>query len=291
MRSIETMWSIVQAGREEQKWEGIYKMEYNMVKERLVSRNKVVKKHQVSVPHCHDTYELYYMLKGRTTYFIEDKIYSVDTGNLVFVLRRVIHNTDNENCKTNERLLVSFEEKLFEGKAGDLKEQLMPLRIICIPDDYLPAVEELLYKIEAEYAQHEKGRELLLELYIQQLLVLICRYRCERKVHIRESDKIIYTVSDYIRLHFEQDITLEILSRMFAVSEGYLSRKFKQVTGMGLNQYITLVRISNGEKLLRESNLNVTEVAERCGYNDSNYFAAVFKRVKGVTPLRYRKQS
>ena len=59
MRSIETMWSIVQAGREEQKWEGIYKMEYNMVKERLVSRNKVVKKHQVSVPHCHDTYELY----------------------------------------------------------------------------------------------------------------------------------------------------------------------------------------------------------------------------------------
>ena len=77
---------------------------------------------------------------------------------------------------------------------------------------------------------------------------------------------------------------------MFAVSEGYLSRKFKQVTGMGLNQYITLVRISNGEKLLRESNLSVTEVAECCGYNDSNYFAAVFKRVKGVTPLRYRKQ-
>ena len=265
-------------------------MEYNMVKEQMVSRNKVVKKHQVSMPHCHDTYELYYMLDGRTTYFIDDEIYSVEKGNFVFVPRRIIHNTDNENCKTNERILVSFEEALFEGKGQTLKEQLMPLRIICIPDNYLPIIEEQLFRIEAEYAQQEKGREFLLELYIQQLLVLICRFRCERKMQIRESDKIIYTVSDYIRVNFEQDITLESLGRMFAISEGYLSRKFKVVTGMGLNQYITLVRISNGERLLRESNLSVTEVAKRCGYGDSNYFAAVFKRIKGVTPLRYRKQ-
>lgn len=202
------------------------------------------------MPHYHDTYELYYMLNGRTTYFIDDEIYSVEKGNFVFVPKGVIHNTDNENCKNNERLLVCFGEECFEGKA----------------------------------------RELLLELYIQELLAFICRYRCERKVHIRESDKIIYSVSEYVRRNFDQDITLESLSRTFAVSEGYLSRKFKLVTGIGLNQYITFVRISNGERLLRESSLSVTEVAEKCGYNDSNYFAAVFKRIKGVTPLRYRKQ-
>ena len=115
-------------------------MEYPLVGEKMVSRGKVVRKHQVSPPHCHDTYELYYMLKGRTTYFIEDKIYSVDTGNFVFIPRLLIHNTDNENCKTNERLLVSFEEKLFEGKAGELRNELMPLRIISIPDNYLPEI-------------------------------------------------------------------------------------------------------------------------------------------------------
>ena len=81
-------------------------MEYPLVGEKMVSRGKVVRKHQISPPHCHDTYELYYMLKGRTTYFIEDKIYSVDTGNFVFIPRLLIHNTDNENCKTNERLRV-----------------------------------------------------------------------------------------------------------------------------------------------------------------------------------------
>lgn len=265
-------------------------MEYPLVEEKMVSRGKNIRKHQVSTPHRHENYELYYMLKGRTTYFIEDKIYSVDTGNFVLIPPLLIHGTDNENCKTNERLLVSFPESLFEGRGQELKEQLMPRRIICIPEEHLPEIEALLFRIEAEYAQNEKGREFLLELYIGQLLILICRYACERKMKIRESDKIIYKVSDYIRENFAEDITLESLSRIFAVSEGYLSRKFKLVTGMGLNQYITLVRISNSERLLRESDLSITEVAEHCGYGDSNYFAAVFKKVKGVTPLKFRKQ-
>ena len=265
-------------------------MEYPIAKDQLVSRNKVANKHQVSMPHRHDTYELYYMLNGRTTYFIEDEIYSVEKGNFVFIPKGLIHKTDNENCKSNERLLVSFEEAFFSGKGGELKEQLMKQRIINIPENHLSELEELLFKIEAEFQQNERGKEFLLELYIQQLLVLICRYRCERKMKIRESDKIIYVVSEYIKKNFEQEITLGELSRIFAVSEGYLSRKFRQVTGIGVNQYITFVRISHGERLLREGKLSVTEVASHCGYNDSNYFAAVFKKIKGVTPLRYKNR-
>lgn len=265
-------------------------MEYPLIRDNVISRSKLVNKHIVCCPHYHDTYELYYMLKGRTTYFIENEIYGVEKGNFVFVPKGIIHNTDNENCMNNERLLVNFEEEIFDGRAKELKEQMLSFRVICVPDDYLPMIENLLFKIEMEYHQQEQGKELLLELYIQELLVFLCRYRCERKPAIREVDRIIYKVLEYIKNNFERELTLEILSRTFAVSESYLSRKFRQVTGIGLAQYITLVRISNGEKLLRESLLSITDVAQRCGYNDSNYFAAVFKKVKGMTPLRYRKQ-
>lgn len=265
-------------------------MEYLNARDPLVSRSKLANKHRVSNPHWHDTYELYYMLSGRTTYFIEDEIYSVEKGNFVFIPRGLIHKTDNENCKSNERLLVSFEESFFEGKGCGLKEQLMQQRIIHIPENHLPELEELMFRIEAEFQKNESGKEFLLELYIQTLLILICRYQCQRTMKIRESDEIVYTISEYIKQNFEQEISLGELSRIFAVSEGYLSRKFRQVTGIGLNQYITFVRISHGERLLKEGSLSVTEVASRCGYNDSNYFAAVFKKIKGVTPLRYRRQ-
>lgn len=265
-------------------------MEYPKAKDPLVSRNKVANKHQASNPHWHDTYELYYMLSGRTTYFIEDEIYSVEKGNFVFIPKGLIHKTDNENCKSNERLLVSFEESFFEGKGCDLKEYLMPQRIIHIPENHIPELEELMFRIEGEFKKNERGKEFLLELYIQTLLLLICRYQYHQPMKIRESDEIVYTISEYIKQNFESEISLGELSRIFSVSEGYLSRKFRQVTGIGVNQYITFVRISTGERLLKEGNLSVTEVANCCGYNDSNYFAAVFKKIKGITPLRYKKQ-
>ena len=73
------------------------------------------------------------------------------------------------------------------------------------------------------------------------------------------------------------------------MSESCLSRKFKQVSGMGLNEFITSVRIHNAEKLLAGGELSVTRIAELCGYSDSNYFASVFKKIKGTTPVKYAK--
>lgn len=54
-----------------------------------------------------------------------------------------------------------------------------------------------------------------------------------------------------------------------------------------MNEFITYVRISNAEALLSGTDLSVTEIAGRCGYGDSNYFASVFKKIKGITPHRY----
>ena len=58
---------------------------------------------------------------------------------------------------------------------------------------------------------------------------------------------------------------------------------------MGINEYITNVRIHNAAQLLCEGKYTITEVAEKCGYNDSNYFASVFKKIKGTTPLKFSK--
>ena len=100
--------------------------------------------------------------------------------------------------------------------------------------------------------------------------------------------------SAYIGENYSRDISLQKISRQFAISESYLSRKFKAVTGIGLNRYITFVRISNAEKMLRDGGASVAEAARSCGYNDSNYFSTVFQKVKGVMPsyfVRGRERS
>ena len=266
-------------------------MEYKLAKDRMVSRRKIKQKNITSTIHYHEEYELYYMLDGSTTYFIGSEIYSIEKGNFVFIPKGIPHSTDNKNSRYNERILLSFSEDIFDEKTRGLLEQLKGNRIIYVPDTHLPQLEEILFKLEAEYAQEEKEKSILLDIYILELLTLLCRYRCEKKAHIQESDKIIFMISGYIRTHFEQDITLEHICKTFAISEGYLSRKFKAVSGIGLNQYITYVRISHAEKLLTETNLSVTEIAEKCGFNGSNYFSSVFKKMKGMTPLMYKKYS
>ena len=256
-----------------------------------ISRKKIVNKRTVCEVHCHDEYELYYMLNGGTTYFIEEEIFSINKGDFVLIPKGVWHSTDNQHYSHNERILVSFGEELFSERTHLVLEALSESRVICVPDTHLPDLETLLFKMEAEYKQEKKGRNILLGMYVQELLILLYRYKCERKSSIQESDKIVYSISEYISKNYGQDLTLKSLSKNFAISEGYLSRKFKAVSGLGVNQYITYVRISHAEKFLKESDMSVTEIAEKCGFCGSTYFSSVFRKVKGVPPLAYRKNN
>ena len=124
---------------------------------------------------------------------------------------------------------------------------------------------------------------------IQALSVLsfICRHKREYVSRVSESDRIIYEIIAFISSHYGEEITLESLSHKFSVSKSHLSRRFKEVSGIGLNDYIQHVRIMNAERLLLEGGSSITEIAESCGFNDSNYFSTVFKRQKGITPLRF----
>lgn len=265
-------------------------MECKLNRDQLFSRRKHLKKQSASLVHYHNEYELYYMLDGETTYFIEDRIYSVEKGNFVFIPRGVPHRTDSLDGRYNERLLLNFGEEMINEKTRPLLARLGENNLLHIPEQHLPELEQLFLKIESEYRQQAPGQEALLEVYIHELLILLCRYQSPPEDTVRKADQLIYDVSEYIRSNYGQDITLSSLSRLFWVNESHLSRKFKSVTGIGLNQYIAYVRISNAEKMLRETQLSVTEIAGKCGFNDSGYFAAVFKKINGGTPLSYRKQ-
>lgn len=255
----------------------------------LISRNIVTNRRYRCAVHYHDEHELYYMQSGRTNYFIADEIYSVEKGDFVFIPKGILHGTDSGDCRKNSRILVNFPDSVFSVKTKELRSELYRHPVICVPEDKVTGLEELLLKVEKEYQQQKPYREMLIDFYILELLTLLCRYRRERKPHIQDSDRLIYRISEYIGRNYGEDISLEQISRQFSISESYLSRRFKEVTGIGFSQYITYVRISNAERLLKKGEMSVAEVAGSCGYNDSNYFSLVYKRIQGVTPFQVIK--
>lgn len=255
----------------------------------VFSFNKVVNQRTLGTVHEHDNYELYYLIKGKTKYFIGDEIFEITKNQFAFIPKGVLHKTDSEECMHNERWLVNFTDNIFDDSNRFILNLLINERIILIKEDKIPKIEGLIHAIDTEEKKADCFSQSLIKMYTIELLSLLLRYKKSRKENPSISDKLIDNVSEFIRFNYDKPLTLDVLEKKFFVSKSHLCRKFKEVTGIGLNEYITYVRIMNSERLLKESRINITEIAMKCGFNDSNYFSTVFKKLKGITPYKYAK--
>lgn len=106
-----------------------------------------------------------------------------------------------------------------------------------------------------------------------------------------DADVVVRTVQSYIAQHCAEDLSLEQLAGMVYLSPSYLSRLFKRETGENLSSYIQNVRIEQAKLLLRTTSLKTYEVAERVGISDPVYFSRIFKKITGVKPKDYRRET
>jgi two-component system response regulator YesN len=87
------------------------------------------------------------------------------------------------------------------------------------------------------------------------------------------------------------DLSVSSLAQSLGVSEGHLSHVFKKETSYTVSNYITNYRIRMAMELLRDCRSRVYDVAEQVGYRDITYFSSTFKKITGMTPTEYQKQS
>ena len=255
------------------------------------SHDKFKNRRRMSRIHNHRNHEIYYMVSGRTKYVVGDELFNVEDGNIVIIPRGVFHTTDSENCTQSERFLISFDDALFDDETRCILDSLLSHRLLNIPSNRREDFESILLAVERYYGNDDPLARASLKLHLLEALAFVCKYSVEAVIDISDADRVVHKISDYINVHYKDELSLENLSRIFSISESYLSRKFKMVSGVGINEYITFVRIMNAERILRKQTCSITEVAERCGFNDSNYFSSVFKRIKGMTPLKFSKMA
>ena len=93
----------------------------------------------------------------------------------------------------------------------------------------------------------------------------------------------------YVSGNLASDLSAESVCERFYISRTKLYRLSVEIFGMGFSDYVRDQRIKEAKKLLRNTEFSITEIAERVGINDPNYFIRVFRRHVGTTPLQYRK--
>ena len=238
--------------------------------------------------HYHDKHELYILEKGFTRYLIGDNIYTLEPFEMIFVPSGIFHKTSNEGKEKNERVLLTFEDGFLGEPYQRYIDELKNDNYIRIPPEKQHILKEIIYKIEREERHKSKDYEEIVKLLLCELLILISRYRIkEEKKVLDGSYQLIKEAIKYISENYSQELSLQILAKKFALSTSHFSRLFKEITGIGINEYINNFRISIAEKKLSETNKSITEISNECGFNDSNYFATVFKKIKGITPKKF----
>lgn len=93
----------------------------------------------------------------------------------------------------------------------------------------------------------------------------------------------------YIQSHYAENLSLSGLAERFGLSPNYFSTLFKKKTGCNFIHYLTSVRMTEGKRLLLETDLTIREIGERIGYFSASFFIRAFKKSEGFTPSEYRK--
>ncbi len=105
-----------------------------------------------------------------------------------------------------------------------------------------------------------------------------------------ESPATVKAVTEWLRTHFDEDITVSDLAEQFGYNPTYLTALIKKHSGFTISELLSYYRINVAKGILSsDSSSSVRRVALLCGFHDEKYFMRVFKKVAGMTPREYRE--
>ena len=178
-----------------------------------------------------------------------------------------------DTCETKYINPISQNRILFKNKIANSKE-----------------ISKLIHEFVKEFEAKEIGYEMAVKATLYQLLVLLLRNHVQLVLTSKEYDARMRNlvrlngILEYIENNYGEKITLDQLCSIANISRFYFCRLFKSITGKSLGEYLNQLRINKAEALLKNGEVNITEAAMSCGFDDINYFSRMFKKYKNESP-------
>ncbi|WP_433923293.1 AraC family transcriptional regulator [Paenibacillus taichungensis] len=154
------------------------------------------------------------------------------------------------------------------------------------PDTALQ-LHELVRNIHICWTRQEQLGLIQVKGYFFQLIQLVLNQQI-RVAYEGQQLSLTDQVLRYITTHFRESISLDFLAQSLNYSPQYLSRKFKEQTGVTPTEYLIRLRIGEARSLLSATEASLQEIATYVGYPDPFYFNRIFKKEMGITPGQYR---
>lgn len=112
----------------------------------------------------------------------------------------------------------------------------------------------------------------------------------KKKAPVGSSEKRLKVMTDYIRKHYDQGISVETLAEVAHISRSECYRTFKSIVGKSPIEYINEFRLVQSTRMLTTTCDPITTISFSCGFCTSSYYSQLFKEAYGMTPSAYREE-
>ena len=252
--------------------------------------------------HTHDYFEIQCVLEGKAEYATALGNIPIQKNDLVLVPP----NTDHCIYNIKEGTIINFgiRKSTFEIAFRDILSSNLPISVYFKNAMTGQQNNEIFFRNGLD----EFSLQLLLMMYHQQKLDT----NESKKINNHLAQSFIYYIAEKsttesifgsaeymkdkiwdIRMHMIENykaITLSQLAKQFHYSESYLSKFIFRQLGLNFSQLLQEIRLEKSCQLLLETDMKITELCERVGYNNESYYINIFRKKYGVTPLQYRKK-
>ncbi|MGL6202166.1 MAG: AraC family transcriptional regulator [Lachnospiraceae bacterium] len=255
--------------------------------------------------HFHNEYEIYYLYGGHRQYIINNKYYDLAKGSLALINKQEIHRTLSTPNPAHDRLLIEFYETPFAdflSSTFDISLSdffISNCGVVHLDKAGQSYVEHLFASMQREFHASAFAYEKVIMLRLSELILYIHRLNHKNYIHLdkpsstyKQNEKylLVQNIHAYIKSPQGRFTSLEDLSARFFLSKTYLSRIYKQFTGLTVHESINIHRIKFAQDLLVNTNESVEKVALSSGFQSLTYFERIFRKHTNTSPLKYRKR-
>lgn len=256
--------------------------------------------------HWHNYLEIAFVKQGKGIYYVENKIYEMNKGDIVVINNIEPHYMEVLPPVNMVMPVVMFEPQLVWSSENRFDYQYMEPFFerssnfnnkIDSTSEIGQKIFALLSEIEDEYTNKTVGYKLMIKAKLLHIITYLIRhYQDESKntenptARSKKLEKL-EKVFEYINENFSKRIELNTLAEQAYMSPNYFSSFFKQSTGFTPIEYLNKMRIAKSIEMLRTTSNSIAQIALDCGFNNLANFNKIFKHFTETTPSKIRSQN
>ena len=256
--------------------------------------------------HCHDGYEVLMMKRGNVGMQIEDRMITLQPGDIVLIPPYVFHFACQQSSDTYCRVVLNMKETVIQSLiASDESYRHITDVFYQIPDYCIHVNGSMLHQLidlacALEAASGSKadayGATILSKSLLSIILVILNRQAASSVAPILPQTqapsmpKVVTDVIHYVDQNLAGDLSVSGIAESVHLNSVYLTRLFRQYSGLSLQQYIIEKRLAEAKRMLRNGQ-SPTDVCYACGFNNYSNFSRTFTNHVKISPRQYQENS